>query len=50
MVTLRRTKTDQEGQGRKVDIPYGSHPTLCPSMTPQTVRLVIVDLAQTAPS
>lgn len=76
VVTLRRTKTDQEGQGRNVGIPYGSHPTLCPvrslrrwieaagiedgplfrsvdkhgklgaSMTPQTVRLVIVDLAQ----
>ena len=78
VVTLRRTKTDQEGQGRKVGIPYGSHPTLCPvrslrcwieaaaladgplfrsvdkhgklgaSMTPQTVRLVIVGLADTA--
>ena len=78
VVTLRRTKTDQEGQGRKVGIPYGAHPTLCPvrslhrwieaaaladgplfrsvdkhgklgaSMTPQTVRLVIVGLADTA--
>ena len=78
VVTLRRTKTDQEGQGRKVGIPYGSHPTLCPvrslrrwieaaalsdgplfrsvdkhgklgaSITPQTVRLVIVGLADTA--
>jgi site-specific recombinase XerD len=30
VVTLRRSKTDQEGQGRKVGIPYGSHPHTCP--------------------
>src|SRR5262249_12646788 len=29
-VTLRRSKTDQEGQGRKVGIPYGSNPQTCP--------------------
>jgi integrase len=29
-VTLRRSKTDQEGQGRKVGIPYGSNPATCP--------------------
>jgi integrase len=29
-ITLRRSKTDQEGQGRKVGIPYGSNPTTCP--------------------
>ena len=29
-VTLRRSKTDQEGQGRKIDIPYGSNPETCP--------------------
>jgi integrase len=29
-VTLRRSKTDQEGAGRKVGIPYGSHPATCP--------------------
>ena len=29
-VTLRRSKTDQEGQGRKVGIPYGSNPDTCP--------------------
>ncbi len=29
-VTLRRGKTDQEGHGRKIGIPYGSVPTLCP--------------------
>lgn len=30
VVTLRRSKTDQEGQGRKVGIPYGSTPATCP--------------------
>jgi site-specific recombinase XerD len=30
VVTLRRSKTDQEGEGRKVGIPYGSNPTTCP--------------------
>jgi len=29
-VTLRRSKTDQEGQGRKVGIPHGSAPGVCP--------------------
>jgi site-specific recombinase XerD len=29
-VTLRRSKTDQDGQGRKVGIPYGSNPDTCP--------------------
>ncbi|MFN3649728.1 MAG: site-specific integrase [Armatimonadota bacterium] len=29
-VTLRRSKTDQEGQGRKLGIPYGSRPDTCP--------------------
>lgn len=29
-VTIRRSKTDQEGQGRKVGIPYGSTPATCP--------------------
>jgi site-specific recombinase XerD len=29
-VTLRRSKTDQEGQGRKLGIPYGSNPDTCP--------------------
>lgn len=29
-VTLRRSKTDQEGEGRKVGIPFGSSPALCP--------------------
>lgn len=29
-VTLRRSKTDQEGQGRRIGIPYGSNPETCP--------------------
>jgi hypothetical protein len=29
VVTLRRSKTDQEGVGRKVGIPYGSNPDTC---------------------
>jgi integrase len=32
-VTLRRSKTDQEGAGRKVGIPYGSNPDTCPVRT-----------------
>ena len=30
VVTLRRSKTDQTGEGRKVAIPYGSDPLTCP--------------------
>lgn len=29
-VTIRRSKTDQAGAGRKVGIPYGSNPDTCP--------------------
>jgi len=29
-VTIRRSKTDQEGQGRRIGIPHGSHPATCP--------------------
>jgi integrase len=32
-VTLRRSKTDQVGQGRKIGIPYGSNPETCPVRT-----------------
>ena len=35
-VTLRRSKTDQEGVGRKIGIPYGSNPDTCPVRTVQT--------------
>jgi integrase len=34
-VTLRRSKTDQEGAGRKIGIPYGSNPETCPVRTLQ---------------
>jgi integrase len=34
-VTLRRSKTDQEGVGRKIGIPYGSNPETCPVRTMQ---------------
>ncbi len=30
IVTVRRSKTDQEGAGRKIGIPYGGHPETCP--------------------
>ncbi|MCX6380430.1 MAG: site-specific integrase [Armatimonadetes bacterium] len=29
-ITLRRSKTDQEGEGRKIGIPYGSYGYTCP--------------------
>lgn len=29
-VTIRRSKTDQEGVGRKVGVPYGGRPRTCP--------------------
>jgi site-specific recombinase XerD len=34
-ITLRRSKTDQEGQGRRIGIPYGSNPETCPVRTLQ---------------
>jgi integrase len=34
-INLRRSKTDQEGVGRKIGIPYGSNPRLCPVRTLQ---------------
>jgi site-specific recombinase XerD len=30
IVQLRRSKTDQEGEGRKVGLPFGSNPQTCP--------------------
>jgi site-specific recombinase XerD len=30
VVTVRRSKTDQEGQGVRVGLPYGSNPATCP--------------------
>src|SRR6185436_1885467 len=34
-VTLRRSKTDQQGAGRKIGIPYGGNPETCPVRTVQ---------------
>jgi integrase len=33
VILLRRSKTDQEGEGRKVGLPYGSNPETCPVRT-----------------
>lgn len=33
LVLLRRTKTDQEGEGRTVAVPFGSNPRTCPVRT-----------------
>lgn len=30
VVTIRRSKTDQDSEGRKIGIPYGSNPATCP--------------------
>jgi integrase len=30
VVTIRRSKTDQDGEGRKVGLPFGSNPATCP--------------------
>jgi integrase len=30
VVTVRRSKTDQEGEGREIGVPYGSDPSTCP--------------------
>ena len=30
VVIVNRSKTDQEGEGRQVGVPYGSNPTTCP--------------------
>ena len=29
-ITLRRSKTDQDGHGRRIGVPYGSNPETCP--------------------
>jgi len=34
-ITCRRSKTDQEGIGRKIGIPYGANPETCPVRTVQ---------------
>ncbi len=54
-VTLRRSKTDQAGAGRKIGIPYGSNPETCPVRTMQawigtsgTIGRAVVPLDQSA--
>jgi integrase len=36
VVTIRRSKTDQEGQGRQTGVPYGSNQMTCPIRATQT--------------
>jgi len=38
VVTIRKSKTDQEGQGRRVGIPPGAEPTSCPLWAIETWR------------
>jgi len=33
LITIRRSKTDQEAQGQTIAIPYGSNPHTCPTRT-----------------
>src|SRR5205085_4908053 len=33
VVTIRRSKTDQDAAGRQVGLPYGSNPATCPVRT-----------------
>jgi hypothetical protein len=40
-VTLRKSKTDQDGAGRKIGIPYGSNPETCPVRNCQTRHVAI---------
>lgn len=42
VATLRRSKTDQEGVGRRIGIPYGSNPATCPV---RAVRAWLADAA-----
>jgi integrase len=36
IVTIRRSKTDQEGEGRAVGVPYGKNPNTCPVLAVET--------------
>ena len=38
VVTVRRSKTDQEGAGRQLGVPYGSQPASCPVRALRTWR------------
>jgi integrase len=37
-VTIRRSKTDQAGAGRKIGIPYGANPETCPVRNLQSLK------------
>src|SRR5689334_3414739 len=39
-VIIRRSKTDQEGMGRVIGVPYGSTPATCPVRTVRAWREV----------
>lgn len=39
-VRIRRSKTDQEGIGRTIGVPYGSHPVSCPVRAVRAWRLI----------
>jgi integrase len=45
-VTLRKSKTDQTGEGRKIGIPYGSNPDTCPV---RNIQAWIEQAANTGP-
>ena len=38
VITVRRSKTDQDALGRRVGVPYGSHPATCPVRAVRAVR------------
>jgi len=39
-ISIRRSKVDQEGAGRTIGIPYGSHPVSCPVRAWRTWRTI----------
>lgn len=41
LVTIRRSKTDQDGRGVEVAVPYGSHPDTCPVRTVRAWRALL---------
>jgi site-specific recombinase XerD len=43
-IALRRSKTDQEGEGRAVGLPYGSHRATCPVRSWQAWVAVLTEL------
>jgi hypothetical protein len=52
IVTLRRSKTDQDGKSRKIGIPYGANPETCPVGTvPMWIEISLFPLDRcSAPS